>query len=202
VNIGRDFDLLVVGGGVNGAGIARDAAGRGLRVLLIEQAGLAHHTSSASSKLIHGGLRYLEYFELRLVREALKERERLLRIAPHLVSRARFVLPHHAQQRPSWMLRAGLLAYDLLAPGSTVGRSRSIKLSSSPLGAPLRSGIARGFSYGDCTVDDSRLVILLEFAADTSRWRSIRQRSVASIRSSSWRTGAAHAAPALASPCA
>jgi len=160
VNIGRDFDLLVVGGGVNGAGVARDAAGRGLRVLLIEQAGLAHHTSSASSKLIHGGLRYLEYFELRLVREALKERERLLRIAPHLVSRARFILPHHAQQRPSWLLRAGLLAYDLLAPGSSLGRSRSIRLSSSPLGAPLRSGISRGFSYGDCTVDDSRLVIL------------------------------------------
>ena len=160
MNIGRDFDLLVVGGGINGAGIARDAAGRGLRVLLIEQAGLAHHTSSASSKLIHGGLRYLEYFELRLVREALKERERLLRIAPHLVSRARFVLPHHAQQRPSWLLRAGLLAYDLLAPGSSVGRSRSIRLASSPLGAPLRSGISRGFSYGDCTVDDSRLVIL------------------------------------------
>jgi glycerol-3-phosphate dehydrogenase len=160
VNIGRDFDLLVVGGGVNGAGVARDAAGRRLRVLLIEQAGLAHHTSSASSKLIHGGLRYLEYFELRLVREALKERERLLRIAPHLVSRARFILPHHAQQRPSWLLRAGLLAYDLLAPGSSLGRSRSIRLSSSPLGAPLRSGISRGFSYGDCTVDDSRLVIL------------------------------------------
>ncbi|MGA3158569.1 MAG: glycerol-3-phosphate dehydrogenase [Steroidobacteraceae bacterium] len=160
MNVGRDFDLLVVGGGINGTGIARDAAGRGLRVLLIEQAGLAHHTSSASSKLIHGGLRYLEHFELRLVREALKERERLLRIAPHLVARARFVLPHHAQQRPSWMLRAGLLAYDLLAPGSSVGRSRSIRLASSPLGAPLRSGIARGFSYGDCTVDDSRLVIL------------------------------------------
>ena len=160
MNIGRDFDLLVVGGGVNGAGVARDAAGRRLRVLLIEQAGLAHHTSSASSKLIHGGLRYLEYFELRLVREALKERERLLRIAPHLVSRARFILPHHAQQRPSWLLRAGLLAYDLLAPGSSLGRSRSIRLSSSPLGAPLRSGISRGFSYGDCTVDDSRLVIL------------------------------------------
>jgi glycerol-3-phosphate dehydrogenase len=160
VNVGRDFDLLVVGGGINGTGIARDAAGRGLRVLLIEQAGLAHHTSSASSKLIHGGLRYLEHFELRLVREALKERERLLRIAPHLVARARFVLPHHAEQRPSWMLRAGLLAYDLLAPGSSVGRSRSIRLASSPLGAPLRSGIARGFSYGDCTVDDSRLVIL------------------------------------------
>ena len=160
MNIGRDFDLLVVGGGVNGAGIARDAAGRGLRVLLIEQAGLAHHTSSASSKLIHGGLRYLEHFELRLVREALKERERLLRIAPHLVTRARFVLPQHAQQRPSWMLRAGLLAYDLLAPGSSLGRSRSVRLSSSPLGAPLRSGISRGFSYGDCTVDDSRLVIL------------------------------------------
>lgn len=160
MNVGRDFDLLVVGGGINGTGIARDAAGRGLRVLLIEQAGLAHHTSSASSKLIHGGLRYLEHFEMRLVREALKERERLLRIAPHLVTRARFVLPHHAQQRPSWMLRAGLLAYDLLAPGSSLGRSRSLKLSSSPLGAPLRSGIARGFSYGDCTVDDSRLVIL------------------------------------------
>jgi glycerol-3-phosphate dehydrogenase len=160
VNVGQDFDLLVVGGGVNGAGIARDAAGRGLRVLLLEQAGLAHHTSSASSKLIHGGLRYLEHFELRLVREALRERERLLRIAPHLVSRARFVLPHHAQQRPAWMLRAGLLAYDLLAPGSSLGRSRALKLSSDPAGVPLHADMTRGFSYGDCTVDDSRLVIL------------------------------------------
>lgn len=118
MDVDQPFDLLVVGGGINGAGIARDAAGRGLRVLLAEQDGLAQHTSSASTKLIHGGLRYLEYFQLRLVREALRERERLLRIAPHLVQRAKFVLPHHAGLRPTWMLRAGLLAYDLLAPAA------------------------------------------------------------------------------------
>lgn len=158
------FDLLVVGGGINGAGIARDAAGRGLRVLLVEQSGLAHFTSSASTKLVHGGLRYLEYFHFRLVREALLERERLLAIAPHLVRRMRFVLPFEQRQRqrlrPAWMVRLGLLFYDHLALGNTLERSTNVRFATSNLAAPLRAGLRRGFAYSDCTVDDSRLVIL------------------------------------------
>ena len=157
---GRAFDLLIVGGGINGAGIARDAAGRGLRALLIEQAGLAHFTSSASTKLIHGGLRYLEYLQLRLVREALRERERLLSIAPHLVTRAQFVLPYQHQLRPAWLLRLGLLAYDMLAPASSLAPSRSVRFATSGLGEPLQETLLKGFTYADCTVDDSRLVIL------------------------------------------
>ena len=157
---GRAFDLLIVGGGINGAGIARDAAGRRLRVLLIEQAGLAHFTSSASTKLIHGGLRYLEYLQLRLVREALRERERLLSIAPHLVTRAQFVLPYQRQLRPAWVLRLALLGYDALAPGSSLAPSRGVRFATSGLGEPLRAGLMKGFTYADCTVDDSRLVIL------------------------------------------
>src|SRR5450432_1752815 len=133
MDLDRAFDLLIVGGGINGAGIARDAVGRGLRVLLLEQAGLAHFTSSASTKLIHGGLRYLEYLQLRLVREALRERERLLSIAPHLVTRARFVLPHQRHLRPAWLLRLALLGYDALAPASTLERSRSVRFSTSEL---------------------------------------------------------------------
>jgi glycerol-3-phosphate dehydrogenase len=160
MDLDRAFDLLIVGGGINGAGIARDAVGRGLRVVLLEQAGLAHFTSSASTKLIHGGLRYLEYLQLRLVREALRERERLLSIAPHLVTRARFVLPHQRHLRPAWLLRLALLGYDALAPASTLERSRSVRFSTSELGEPLRPTLLRGFTYADCTVDDSRLVIL------------------------------------------
>ena len=157
---GRALDLLIVGGGINGAGIARDAAGRGRRVMLLEQSGLAHFTSSASTKLIHGGLRYLEYLQLRLVREALRERERLLSIAPHLVTRARFVLPHQRHLRPAWLLRLGLLAYDALAPGSSLERSRGVRFATSELGRPLQESLRRGFTYADCTVDDSRLVVL------------------------------------------
>jgi glycerol-3-phosphate dehydrogenase len=157
---GRAFDLLIVGGGINGAGIARDAAGRGLRVLLTEQAGLAQYTSSASTKLIHGGLRYLEYLQLRLVREALRERERLLSIAPHLVTRAQFVLPYQRQLRPAWVLRLALLAYDALAPASSLAPSRRVRFATSGLGEPLRDSLVQGFTYADCTVDDSRLVIL------------------------------------------
>jgi len=154
------FDLLIIGGGINGAGIARDAAGRDLRVLLVEQAGLANYTSSASSKLIHGGLRYLEYGQFRLVREALSERERLLAIAPHLVRRQRFVLPHNRQLRPAWMIRAGLFLYDRLGRRSTLERSTGIRLQSSTFGAPLQPQLTRGFGYSDCVVDDSRLVLL------------------------------------------
>ncbi|MGB6356829.1 MAG: glycerol-3-phosphate dehydrogenase [Steroidobacteraceae bacterium] len=156
------FDLLIVGGGINGAGIARDAAGRGLRVLLVEQGSLAQHTSSASTKLVHGGLRYLEYFQFRLVHEALAERERLLAIAPHLVHRKRFVLPYDQRQRlrPAWMVRLGLFFYDHLALGNSLERSANVRFATSPLGQPLRSTLRRGFAYSDCTVDDSRLVIL------------------------------------------
>jgi glycerol-3-phosphate dehydrogenase len=154
------FDLLIVGGGINGAGIARDAAGRGLRVLLVEQAGLAHYTSSASSKLVHGGLRYLEYFKFRLVHEALIERERLLGIAPHLVSRQRFVLPYEHWLRPAWAVRLGLLLYDWLGRGGTLERSANVRLAASEFGRPLRRDLKRGFAFSDCTVDDSRLVVL------------------------------------------
>jgi glycerol-3-phosphate dehydrogenase len=154
------LDLLIVGGGINGAGIARDAAGRGRRVMLLEQSGLAHFTSSASTKLIHGGLRYLEYLQLRLVREALRERERLLSIAPHLVRRAQFVLPHQRHLRPAWLVRLGLLGYDALATGSSLERSRGVRFATSELGHPLQKSLVRGFTYSDCTVDDSRLVIL------------------------------------------
>jgi glycerol-3-phosphate dehydrogenase len=160
LDLGSAFDLLIVGGGINGAGLARDAAGRGMRVLLLEQAGLAHFTSSASTKLIHGGLRYLEYLQLRLVREALRERERLLSIAPHLIRRATFVLPHQRHLRPAWLLRLGLLGYDALAPGSSLARSRPVRFATSELGQPLQASLLKGFTYADCTVDDSRLVVL------------------------------------------
>lgn len=154
------FDLLVVGGGINGAGIARDAAGRGLTVCLIEQADLAAFTSSASTKLIHGGLRYLEYGELRLVREALAERERLLAIAPHIVGPIRFVLPDAPGLRPRWQIRLGLLFYDNLGGRKRLAPSRAIRLDRDPAGASLKPSFTRGFMYSDCRVDDSRLVLL------------------------------------------
>lgn len=153
-------DLLIVGGGINGAGIARDAAGRGLRVCLIEQADVAAHTSSASTKLIHGGLRYLEHGEFRLVREALAERERLLRIAPQLVHPLRFVLPHAPGLRPRWQIRLGLALYDRLGGRRRLPASRAIDLKGSLAGAPLVPACAQGFEYSDCRVDDSRLVVI------------------------------------------
>ena len=153
-------DLLVIGGGINGAGIARDAAGRGLRVVLVEQGDLAGGTSSASSKLVHGGLRYLEQRAFRLVRESLAEREVLLRIAPHIVRPMTFVLPHDANLRPAWMIRAGLLLYDWLARRARLPASRRLDLTRDPAGLPLKPVYARGFSYADCWVDDSRLVLL------------------------------------------
>ena len=156
----RAYDLLVVGGGINGAGIARDAAGRGLRVLLVEQNDLGSGTSSASSKLIHGGLRYLEQYEFRLVREALAEREILLSIAPHIIWPLRFVMPHDAEQRPVWVIRAGLFLYDHLAKRRKLPRSRTLDLSTSPEGEPLKPKFKKGFSYADCWVEDSRLVVL------------------------------------------
>lgn len=154
------YDLLVIGGGINGAGIARDAAGRGLKVLLCDKSDLGSATSSASSKLIHGGLRYLEYFEFRLVREALAEREVLLRIAPHISRPLCFVLPHDPSLRPMWMIRAGLFLYDHLSRHSTFPASRILNPFSDAVGRPLKSTLRRGFSYFDGWVDDSRLVIL------------------------------------------
>jgi glycerol-3-phosphate dehydrogenase len=154
------FDLLVIGGGINGAGIARDAAGRDLRVALIEQDDLASHTSSASTKLIHGGLRYLEQGELRLVREALAERERLLAIAPHIIKPLRFVLPYVDGLRPRWLLRLGLFVYDHAGGRERLAASQSTQLAGTLLGAPLQSQMRDGFEYSDCWVEDSRLVVL------------------------------------------
>jgi glycerol-3-phosphate dehydrogenase len=154
------FDLAVVGGGINGVGIARDAAGRGLKTLLVEQADLGAATSSASSKLIHGGLRYLEHYEFRLVAEALAEREVLLRIAPHVVWPLDFVLPHMPHLRPRWMIRAGLFLYDTIGGRSTLPRSRGVKLTAAGWGAALRPELTHGFVYADCQVDDARLVVL------------------------------------------
>ena len=154
------FDLAVVGGGVNGTGIARDAAGRGLSVLLVEQGDLAQATSSASTKLFHGGLRYLEYYEFRLVREALREREVLLAAMPHISWPLRFVLPHHAGLRPAWLLRLGLYVYDHLGGRKLLPPTRTVDLASDPTGAPLKAEFTRGFEYSDCWVDDARLVVL------------------------------------------
>jgi glycerol-3-phosphate dehydrogenase len=152
-------DLLVVGGGINGAGIARDAAGQGLNVVLVEQGDLAGATSSASSKLIHGGLRYLEFGEFRLVREALQEREVLLDLAPHLVWPLRFVLPRDPAMRPAWMLRLGLFLYDRLGGRRRLAGSRGLDLATAPEGAVLTPGFRRGFEYWDCWADDARLVV-------------------------------------------
>jgi glycerol-3-phosphate dehydrogenase len=157
--VSEQFDLLVVGGGINGVGIARDAAGRGLKVLLCEKGDLAGATSSASSKLIHGGLRYLEHGGFRLVREGLAEREVLLRMAPHLVRPLNFVLPQGEGSRPAWLIRAGLFLYDRLGGGRSLPGSRSVKFTPDNLGAPLREGVRSGFMYSDCRTDDARLTI-------------------------------------------
>lgn len=154
------FDLCVIGGGINGCGIARDAAGRGLKVLLCEKGDLAEGTSSRSGKLIHGGLRYLEYYEFRLVREALIEREVLLRAAPHIVWPMRFVLPHSPEQRPAWMVRLGLFLYDHLGGREQLPGCRRIDLRRDPEGAPIKDQFHRAFEYSDCWVDDARLVLL------------------------------------------
>jgi glycerol-3-phosphate dehydrogenase len=154
-----EFDLLVVGGGINGAAIARDAAGRGLATLLVERDDLAQHTSSASTKLIHGGLRYLETYEFRLVREALAEREVMLRTAAHLVTPLRFVLPHDRGLRPAWLIRLGLLLYDHIGGRISLPRSRSVRLDRPPLAGALKPEYVRGFEYSDARVDDSRLVV-------------------------------------------
>ncbi|WP_204115556.1 glycerol-3-phosphate dehydrogenase [Shimia biformata] len=153
-------DLFVIGGGVNGCGIARDAAGRGLSVTLAEQGDLAQATSSASSKLFHGGLRYLEYYEFRLVREALKEREVLIRAMPHISWPMRFVLPHHRGLRPRWLLRLGLFLYDHLGGRKILPPTRAVDFTTDPTGAPLKDIYRTGFEYSDGWVQDSRLVVL------------------------------------------
>jgi len=160
-NNGNDrVDVLVVGGGVNGAGIARDAVGRGASVMLVEQGDLASGTSSASTKLFHGGLRYLEQYDFMLVRKALKEREILLRNTPHIAHAMRFVLPHMPGMRPAWMLRIGLFIYDHLDMGQSLPKTRVLDLRSDPAGVPLKPIFRRAFEYSDGWVDDSRLVVL------------------------------------------
>jgi glycerol-3-phosphate dehydrogenase len=173
------YDLAIIGGGINGCGIARDAAGRGLSVYLCEQADLASGTSSAATKLIHGGLRYLEYYEFRLVRESLAEREVLWRMAPHIIWPLRFVLPHHEGLRPRWMLRLGLFLYDHLGGRKLLPAARTLDLSTDPAGKPLKRGqYAHGFEYSDCWVEDARLVALnARDAAD--RGATIRTRAKA-----------------------
>ncbi len=153
-------DLLIVGGGINGTGIARDAAGRGLKVLLCEQGDLAGATSSSSSKLIHGGLRYLEMYEFRLVREALAEREVLLKAAPHIIWPMRFVLPHNRLLRPAWLVRVGLFLYDHIGGRRTLPGTAALDLRKGLQGAPLKPELVKGFEYSDCWVDDARLVVL------------------------------------------
>jgi glycerol-3-phosphate dehydrogenase len=153
-------DLLVVGGGVNGAGVARDAAGRGLSVVLAEKGDLAEGTSSRSGKYIHGGLRYLEYYEFRLVREALIEREVLLQAAPHITWPLRLILPHSPEQRPRWLIRLGLFLYDHLGGRKRIPATTAVDLRSAPEGAMVRDAFAHAFAYYDCWVDDARLVIL------------------------------------------
>lgn len=178
------YDLAIIGGGVNGCGIARDAAGRGLKVLLCEQNDLASGTSSAATKLIHGGLRYLEHYEFRLVREALAEREVVWGIAPHIVRPLRFVLPHHRGLRPAWVLRLGLFLYDHLGGRRRLPPTRSLDLRNDPAGKPLKPGaFTMGFEYSDCWVDDARLVVLnARDAADRGATVLTRCKAVSAVR--------------------
>lgn len=170
------YDILIIGGGINGAGIARDAAGRGLRVLLCEKDDLASHTSSASTKLIHGGLRYLEHYDFALVRKALKEREVLLEAAPHIIWPLRFVLPHHKDLRPAWLIRLGLFLYDHLGGRERLPATRPVARGKSDVFAPLKASFTKGFEYSDCWVEDARLVVLNAVDA-AARGAEIRTRS-------------------------
>lgn len=154
------YDIVIIGGGINGCGIARDASGRGLSVLLAEKDDLASGTSSWSTKLIHGGLRYLEHYEFRLVREALSEREVLWSIAPHIIHPARFVLPHHRGLRPAWLLRLGLFLYDHIGGRKRLPATRTLDLRTGAAGASLQEEYVTGFEFSDCCVDDARLVVL------------------------------------------
>lgn len=154
------YDIAIIGGGINGCGIARDAAGRGLKVFLAEQDDLAQGTSSASTKLIHGGLRYLEHYEFMLVRKALTEREVLLKNAPHIIWPMRFILPHHKELRPAWFLRLGLFLYDYIGGRKLLPPTKTLNLSQHETGIPLIDAFKKGFEYSDCWVDDARLVVL------------------------------------------
>jgi len=160
------YDLFIIGGGINGCGIARDASGRGLKVFLAEQGDLASGTSSASTKLIHGGLRYLEHYEFRLVREALIEREVLLKSAPHIIWPLRFVLPHHQGLRPWPVLRLGLFLYDHLGGRKILPPTRSVDFRTDVVGRPLKEDFTRGYEYSDCWVEDARMVVLNARAAE------------------------------------
>lgn len=183
-----DFDLAIIGGGINGTGIARDAAGRGLRVVLIEQSDLASGTSSASSKLIHGGLRYLEHYQFRLVRAALREREVLLRAAPHLVAPLRFVLPIDKSQRSPMLLRLGLFVYDWLGWRKILPGTRELDLVTDAAGQPLKNRFHHAFEYSDCFADDSRLVVLNAVdAAERGAVIRTRTRCVRAERGDAWR---------------
>lgn len=183
-----DFDLAIIGGGINGAGIARDASGRGLRVLLVEQNDLASGTSSASTKLIHGGLRYLEHGAFRLVREALTEREVLLRMAPHVIRPMRFVLPVQEGGRSGAILRLGLFIYDHLGGRRLLPPTRSVDLTHHAVGNPLKRRFKFGFMYSDCQVDDSRLVVLNALdAGERGAVIRTRTRCVRAERSDQWR---------------
>ena len=155
-----DFDIVIIGGGINGAGIARDAAGRGLSVMLCEKDDLAQHTSSASTKLIHGGLRYLEHYDFMLVRHALQEREVLLKAAPHIIWPLRFILPHHKELRSRWLIRLGLFLYDHIGGRKLLPKSHSVNLTSHASGKPLKKAFTHAFEYSDCWVQDARLVTL------------------------------------------
>ena len=184
------YDVAIIGGGINGCGIARDAAGRGLSVYLCEQADLASGTSSAATKLIHGGLRYLEHFEFRLVREALMEREVLWRMAPHIIWPLRFVLPYHEGLRPAWLLRLGLFLYDHLGGRELLPATSTLDLTKDEAGRPLKPGqYSVGFEYSDCWVDDARLVTLnARDAADRGATIRTRTKAVAADRSADvWR---------------
>jgi len=180
----RSYDLAIIGGGINGCGIARDAAGRGLSVYLCEQNDLASGTSSWSTKLIHGGLRYLEYYEFRLVREALMEREVLWRMAPHIIWPLRFVLPHHKGLRPAWLLRIGLFLYDHLGGRKLLPPTRTLDLRNDPAGKPLKPGeFERAFEYSDCWVEDARLVALnARDAADRGATVRTRTKAISATR--------------------
>jgi len=152
VRLMSTYDLAVIGGGINGAGIARDAAGRGLRVLLCEKDDIAQHTSSASTKLVHGGLRYLEHYDFMLVRHALIEREVLLRAAPHIIWPLRFILPHHKALRARWLIRLGLFIYDHLGGRKLLAASNSVDLTTHVSGDALKGEFTKGFEYADCWV--------------------------------------------------
>jgi glycerol-3-phosphate dehydrogenase len=186
---GQTFDLAIIGGGINGCAIARDAAGRGLSVFLCEERDLGAATSSASTKLIHGGLRYLEQYDFRLVRESLLEREVLLRAAPHLIRPIRLVLPHHGGLRPWIIIRLGLFAYDHLTFNRTLPATREVDLAIDPSGVGLKKTYRRAFEFSDCTVDDSRLVVLCaRDAADKGAEIRTRTRCLAARRESdAWR---------------